>query len=271
MKQLAQKYENLLESLRSLGSLLVAFSGGIDSAFLLHAAFEALGEQVVAATADSFSVPRRELQEAAAFAGKLGVEHVVMPTAEIANPDYAKNPANRCYFCKSELYSKLTALAVQRNIRNIANGTNLDDLGEYRPGLVAADEFRVLSPLKEAGLRKSEIRELARQLGLKLWDKPASPCLASRIPYGSSVTPEKLAAIEAAENILRDLGLRELRVRHFGARAVIETRPEDYPIITGQFDAIREKFSRFGFAAVEWRAFRSGALNRALTGAKAAD
>ncbi len=264
MDNLTAKYQQLKAVLARLESLIVAYSGGVDSALLLRVAYEVLGSKVLAVTADSPSVPRREIAEAQRLAKSIGARHLVVMTEEIQDNHYAANPPNRCYFCKSELYSKLAEIAGRERIGYIANGTNVDDLGDYRPGLQAATEYQVVSPLKEAGFTKADVRELAKRLHLEIWDKPANPCLASRIPYGQAVTPGKLATIEAAEEALRVLGIRELRVRHFGKKARIETGGSDFPVIRQNYDEIVEKFTTLGFEEIELVEFKSGALNAAL-------
>ena len=261
---LRAKQTRLRELLRGYGEVLVAYSGGIDSALVLKLAHDELGRRAVGVTAYSPSVSRRELQEALRFARGIGAAHRVVRTDEIDDPSYAANPSNRCYFCKSTLYRALAEVARRHGIRHIANGTNLDDLGDHRPGLEAAEEFHVVSPLRDVGLSKAEVRALARRLGLEIWDKPASPCLASRIPYGSPVTREKLANIEEAEEYLRGFGLRDLRVRHFGARARVEVPPGDLTVLNGRMDAIRERLRGIGFEEVELAELRSGALNDLL-------
>lgn len=261
MESLSTKYQYLKSLLHNYDSLIVAYSGGVDSALVLKVAHEVLGSKVLAVTADSPSVPRREIAEARRIAHSIGARHLVIQTEEIQNVNYVANPANRCYFCKSELYSRLAEITRREKIHYIANGTNVDDLGDYRPGLQAAAEYRVVSPLKEAGFTKADVRELARRLNLEIWDKPASPCLASRIPYGQPVTPEKLAVIETAEEFLRKLGLRELRVRHFGKKARIETHKNDFKIIEKYYNEIIQKFKSIGFEEIELAEFRSGYLN----------
>lgn len=264
MSSLAAKHEKLKHALARLESLIVAFSGGVDSALVLRVAHDVLGANVLAVTADSPAVPRREMAAARRIARSIGARHRVLSTTELEDRNYAANPVNRCYFCKSELYSRLAEVAKRENIRYIANGTNVDDLGDYRPGLQAAAEYQVVSPLKDAGFSKADVRELAKRLGLEIWDKPASPCLASRIPYGQPVTREKLAAVERAEAYLHDLGIRELRVRHFGSKARIETHARDFSVIAQNYDALATRFQTLGFEAIELAEFRSGALNVGL-------
>src|SRR5207249_11784578 len=203
MASASSKLEELRELLRSYGSCLVAYSGGVDSVFLAYVAREVLGDKSLAAIADSPSLPRRELEEALAIAEQFKISLRVVQTQEFNNPDYLANPNNRCYFCKQELFTELEPLARTKDFAVIAYGENASDVGDFRPGAKAAKEFRVRAPLKEAGLTKAEIRELSAELGLPTADKPQMACLSSRIPYGEAVTPEKLKMIEAAENVLR--------------------------------------------------------------------
>lgn len=209
-----EKYEQLRELLRSFGSCLVAYSGGVDSVFLARVAHDVLGAKSLAAIADSPSLPRREFDEALRLAEQFGFPVRVVRTNEFQNPDYLANPSNRCYFCKHELFTELEPLAKAEGFAVIAYGENASDLGDFRPGAQAAAEFQVRAPLKEAGLTKTEIREISAQLGLPTADKPQMACLSSRVPYGEAVTPKKLSMIEQAEYVLRDLGFRDVRVRH---------------------------------------------------------
>jgi uncharacterized protein len=265
---LDRKEAALDRALRELPSVIVAYSGGVDSAFLAYAAHRVLGAQALAVTADSPSYPERHRQIALAVAREFGFSHLVIHTAEMARPEYRANPANRCYYCKHELYTHLSALARDRGIPAIVDGSNADDRGDYRPGRQAAREFGVRSPLDEAGLTKDEIRALSRRAGLPTWDEPASACLSSRIPYFSEVTDEKLRMIERAENVLRDLGFRICRVRHHDTIARLELGREEIaralePDVSATID---RELRAIGYAhvTIDLRGYRLGSLNEAL-------
>lgn len=263
-KELAEKYELLKNNVRNLGCAIVAFSGGIDSTLVLKIACDGLGNNAVAVTADSPSLPRRELDDAKKIAAQIGARHLIIETEETREENYLKNPNNRCYYCKTELYSKLQSVSKELGIKNLLNGTNFDDVSDYRPGLKAADENNVISPLKEAKFSKKDVRELAKHLGLEMWDKPSSPCMSSRVPYGHEITMKKLAMIEQAENFLREFGIIELRVRHFGNKARIEVNEGDKQSIKDNLDLIRKRFNEIGFNEFEVANFRSGNLNVVL-------
>src|SRR3954453_5633053 len=227
---LLAKRDRLLEILRDFGRVVVAFSGGIDSTVVAKAAFLALGDRAEAVTADSPSVPRRELDDPRKLASQIGIRHHIVQTEEFDDPDYVRNDGTRCYFCKSELYGRIETLLPELDGAVVCSGANLDDQGDYRPGLKAAAEHGVRHPLQEAGFTKDHVRELARNWDLPTWDKPATPCLSSRIAYGEAVTPEKVRMVDAAEGWLRRQGLRLLRVRyHKGDLARIEVPIEDLP------------------------------------------
>jgi len=262
---LEEKRARVVARLRSLGSALVAYSGGVDSALLLALAVDALGERAIAFTALSAAVAPDEIEGARSIARQLGARHIERASAELEDPRYAANPVNRCYFCKTELYTLATAAARALGLAAVVSGTNADELADYRPGLQAASEHEVVQPLAEAGLTKTEIRDLSRELGLPTWDKPQQPCLSSRIPYGTEVTPERLAQLARSEMALRALGLREFRVRYHGDIARIETGEADFDRllrVRGRaVEALKE--AGFKFVTVDLEPFRSGRLNEA--------
>ncbi len=266
------KLEKLRALLKSYGSCLVAYSGGVDSVFLARVAHDVLGERALAAIADSPSLPRRELAEALELATQFAFPVRVIQTQEFANDNYTANPANRCYFCKHELFEELTPLAKAENFAVIAYGENASDIGDFRPGAQAAAEFQVRAPLKEAGLTKAEIRELSAQLGLPTADKPQMACLSSRVPYGETVTPEKLRMIEQAEYVLRDLGFHDVRVRHHELQkqnlARIELAPGEIPALlaNGKLATVGEQLKKIGYAHVtlDLQGYRRGSTNEAL-------
>ncbi len=249
-------------------SVLVAFSGGVDSAFLLKVAADSLGRNVLAVTAVSPTYPQEEHDRACALARALGVRHISIFTDELADPTFASNPPNRCYHCKKALFGKLREIAARENLRVIVDASNADDLSDYRPGRKAAEEAGIRSPLVEAGLVKAEIRLLSKEMGLETWDKPSAACLASRLPYGERITPEKLRRIDAAEKILRELGFKQVRVRSHGDLARIEVESEALPKLAspGTRDHVAAELKKLGFTYVtlDLLGYRTGSLNEAL-------
>jgi uncharacterized protein len=266
--ELKDKSAKLQERLGSLGSLLVAYSGGTDSAFLAWAAHQALGERMLAVIADSASLPRKELAAALEFTAQHGIPTQILHTAELENPDYVRNDAQRCFHCKDELFTQMEKAREDMGFAHLAYGMNLDDRGEFRPGQQAAKLHGALAPLVEAELTKAEIRALAREAGLTLADKPASACLSSRIEYGRAVTPENLSQVEQAEDALHRLGFSRVRVRHHGDLARVEIAREDLPraLNVQALDGITEALRGAGFTytTLDTRGYRSGAMNEVL-------
>jgi len=263
-----EKQKALAGLLKKTGSLLVAFSGGVDSAYLLAVACRVLGGDVVAATAISKIYPSRELEEARAFTRSRGIEHITFPSGELGLADFIVNGPERCYHCKRGLFQALLSMAEQRGIHHVAHGANVDDLADYRPGFKAANELSVLAPLIDAGLHKEDVRFLAKNMDIAVWNKPSMACLASRIPYGSKITVEKLKMIEEAENFLQDRGIAQCRVRHHGPVARIELEKAGLDTIMKKKcrDAVVKKFREIGFfhISVDLEGYTSGNMNREL-------
>jgi uncharacterized protein len=262
----SEKQERLKEELRKLGSVAIAFSSGVDSTFLLKTAHDVLGDQAIAITAKSCTFPKRELEEAAAFCKQEGIRHIIVESDELEVEGFRENPPNRCYLCKKSLFTQLIQVAKEQGIAYIAEGSNMDDLGDYRPGLQAISELQIESPLRKAGLYKEEIRALSKELGLKTWEKPSFACLSSRFVYGEEITREKLSMVDQAENLLLMLGFYQFRVRIHGKIARIEVLPEEFPKLMEKRELIVDKLTEFGFSYVtmDLKGYRMGSMNETL-------
>lgn len=267
--ELAVKYDTLKSSIEQLGRVIVAFSGGVDSSLVAYVAAEALGDNALAVTSGSKSLKRSDLALAGELAEKWGMRHRIIVTDEVLKPEYRANPVNRCFHCKTSLYQALEQIAADEDYDHVLNGTNTDDLGDHRPGLIAARNYDVVSPLVDAGFAKRDIRALAEALGLENAQKPQAACLSSRFPYGSHITEARLAQVEAAEDALAELGFSQFRVRHHEEVARIELVAEELPRAIELRDAIQERVKATGyrFVAVDLGGFRSGSLNEGLINA----
>ena len=263
-----EKFEKLKNYLSSLESVVVAFSSGVDSTFLLKTAHDVLGDKVIAVTAESCSFPKRELNEAKLFCQKEGIKHIVVESEELEIDGFCKNPVNRCYLCKKELFEKITEIAKENNIKNIVEGSNIDDNGDYRPGLQAVSELNIKSPLRYAELNKNEIRELSKKLELNTWDKQSFACLSSRFVYGEEITKEKLYMVDKAEQLLLDLGFHQLRVRIHGTIARIEVLPDEFPKLIEEKNRLKivTEFEKYGFTyiSMDLKGYRTGSMNETL-------
>lgn len=263
-----EKLESLKKYIRDLGSAVVAFSGGVDSTFLLKVAHDELGDKCIAVTAMSCSFPRRELEEAKAFCRMEGIRHIVVESEELEIEGFCQNPENRCYLCKRELFEKIGQIAEQEDLAAIAEGSNMDDNGDYRPGLQAVAELGIRSPLRACNLNKKDIRALSKEMGLPTWEKQSFACLSSRFVYGESITKEKLSMVDRAEQLLLDMGFHQVRVRIHGKIARVEILPAEFEKILQKNirEEIYEKFQSFGFSYVtlDLLGYRTGSMNEIL-------
>ncbi len=267
-QELKNKYSALKETIATYEKVAVAFSAGIDSTLLLFAAREALGDKVIAITATSCFFPEREEREAIRYCEDLGVKHVILPVDELSNPEIQANPTNRCYLCKKDLFGKMKEIALKNGAQKVLEGSNLDDTGDYRPGLVAVEELEIKSPLRELGFTKEEIRNLAKELDIPSWNKPSFACLATRIPYGEPLSKEVLDRIDQGEQLLMELGFHQFRVRVHGDMARIELLPREMDRMLEESvrNQVHEAFQKLGFTyvALDLKGYRTGSMNETL-------
>ena len=266
--ELHEKYEKLRTYLKNLGGVAVAFSSGVDSTFLLRVAHDVLGDRAVAVTASSCSFPARELNEAKTYCAENGIEHIIVASEELDIDGFRQNPENRCYLCKHELFEKILKIAEEKGLPAVVEGSNMDDNGDYRPGLAAVKELGIKSPLRYAELYKAEIRELSRELGLPTWDKQSFACLSSRFVYGETISETKLGMVDKAEQLLLDMGFRQVRVRIHDKMARIEVQPQDIPRLVEEVnrETIAQKLREYGFTyvTVDLIGYRTGSMNETL-------
>ncbi|MFB3925164.1 MAG: ATP-dependent sacrificial sulfur transferase LarE [Syntrophales bacterium] len=266
--ELCGKIDKLKSILKAMGSVAVAYSGGVDSTFLLKMAYDVLRDDVIAVTGRSSAYPEREFREAVDFAKAVGIRHIVIRSEELDIEGFADNPVDRCYLCKRELFSKIAEVARDNGVKYVVDGSNVDDHADYRPGMKAVRELGIICPLEEAGMTKADIRAASREMGLMTWDKPAFACLSSRFPYGQKITAEGLQAVDKAEQFLMDLGFRQVRVRHHGDLARIEVSPEERSKFfdTALMDIVHDRFREAGFAYVslDLRGYRTGSMNEII-------
>jgi len=266
---LQEKYQLLKDIIKKQESAAIAFSGGVDSTFLIRVAKEVLGDKLIAVTATSSTYPERELNEAIKYAEDIKVKHIIISSEELEIEGFAMNPKNRCYFCKKELYTKINNVALENGMNSVFDGSNIDDTGDYRPGMQAAKELDVVSPLIEAGLTKNDIRELSKELELPTWNKPSFACLSSRFPYGNKITLSKLTMVDKAEQILLDMGITQVRVRHHGEIARIEVEPSEREKFFDMeiMNRIGNELKKIGFTYVtlDMLGYRTGSMNETLS------
>lgn len=262
-----EKYERLKEYMKSLGSAAVAFSSGVDSTFLLKAAKAALGDNVIAVTAKSRSFPKRELNEAVNFCKENNIRHIIFESEELSIDGFRQNPVNRCYLCKKEIFKKIKEIADENNIACVAEGSNTDDDGDYRPGLIAVKELGIKSPLRHVGFTKREIRELSKRLGLPTWNKQSFACLATRFVYGEEITEKKLDMVDRSEQLMLDMGFHQLRVRIHGNIARIEVMPDEFEKLIKNREKIYTRLKDFGFdyVTMDLQGYRTGSMNETVT------
>lgn len=266
---LQEKYQLLKDIIKKKESAVIAFSGGVDSTFLLKVTKEVLGDKLIAVTATSSTYPKRELNEAIKYAEDIKVKHIIISSEELDIEGFAMNPKNRCYYCKKELYTKINNIALENGVNFVFDGSNIDDTGDFRPGMQAAKELNVVSPLKEAELTKNDIRELSKELGLPTWNKPSFACLSSRFPYGHKITIAKLSMVDKAEQFLLDMGITQVRVRHHGEIARIEVEPSEREKFfdVEVMNRIGNEFKKIGFTYVtlDMLGYRTGSMNETLS------
>jgi len=261
------KLEQLKNNIKEMKSAAIAYSGGVDSTFLLKVSHDVLGENVIAVTATSSTYPQRELEQAKQFTKNMRIKHVIIKSEETEIDDFSKNPNDRCYYCKKELFSKIKQIANEEHFNYVLDGTNADDIDDYRPGLKALQELGVVSPLLDVGLTKKEIREISKEMNLDTWDKPAFACLASRFPYGIKITKSRLKQVEKAEMFLHAIGLKQFRVRYHNEIARVEVLKEDFQTILNHSQEIVKHFKKLGFKYVtlDIEGYRKGSMNEVLT------
>ena len=260
------KLEQLKNNLKQMKCVAIAFSGGVDSTFLTKVAYEVLGEKAIAVTATSSTYPKRELEEAKQYAKQIGIQHILINSEETEIDNFSKNPNNRCYYCKKELFSKIKQIAKENNLNYVLDGSNVDDTSDYRPGMKALEELGVVSPLRDVGFTKQEIKELSKDMQLDTWDKPAFACLASRFPYGVKITKSKLMQVEKAESFLFSLGIKQFRVRYHDETARIEVFKNDFQKVLNHSEEITKYFKEIGFKYItlDMEGYRTGSLNEGL-------